>query len=369
MTRLLAVAPLLAALTGGALREPPPAFRLDRLADGVYAVVRTEGAGHIVDANSLIVITDRDVIVVDANLTPSSARAVIARLKGITSKPVRYLVNTHFHDDHVAGNQAFVEAYPGVEIIAHPLTRDDIIDAGPTARAQFAKALPGNVAYARSQMLAGKGFDDLPLTPRKREVLIADTLLANRFVAEVPTIRVTPPTITVSDRMVIERPGRTIEIRYLGRGHTEGDLVVFLREDGILAAGDLVGAPVPYAGTGFIAEWVETLDRLRALRASVIVPGHGPVIRDTTTVPLLASALLAVDSAARRGVADSVGVPKIVARTALDDTRNAFTHGDSGFDELWRLYFLTAAVQRAHLDHTGKLPRREIATARANGGG
>jgi glyoxylase-like metal-dependent hydrolase (beta-lactamase superfamily II) len=306
--------------------------------------------------------------VVDANLTPSSARAVIASIRTITRKPVRYLINTHFHDDHVAGNQAFVAAYPGLDIIAHPLTRDDITGAGPTARAQFAKSLPGNVAYARSQMRAGKGFDDLPLTPRKREVLIADTLLANRFVAEVPSIRVTAPTITVSDRLVIERPGRTIEIRYLGRGHTEGDLVVFLREDGILAAGDLVGAPVPYAGTGFIAEWAETLERLGAMRPRVIVPGHGPVIRDTTTVPLLARALREVDGAVRRGVADSLSVQKIVAGTIMDETRNAFTHGDSGFDELWQMYFLSAAAQRSHLDHTGKLARRDIPTVPATGG-
>lgn len=369
MTRLFAVAPLIAALTTGSTPEPPSDFRLERLAEGVFAVVRTEGAGHIVDANSLLVITDRDVVVVDANLTPSSARAVIARLKAITSKPVRYLVNTHFHDDHVAGNQEFVAAYPGVEIIAHPLTRDDILDAGPKARAQFAKALPANVAYARSQMLAGKGFDDLPLTPRKRDVLIADTLLANRFVAEVPSIQVTPPTITVSDRMVIERPGRTIEIRYLGRGHTEGDLVVFLREDGILAAGDLVGAPVPYAGTGFVAEWAETLERLDDLHARVLVPGHGPVIRDTTTVPLLARALRGVDSVVRRGVADSLDVQTIVARTAMNDVRSAFTHGDSGYDELWQLYFLAAAVQRAHLDHTGKLARRGGPVTRGAEGG
>ena len=180
-----------------------PSFRLEKLADGVYAAIRTEGAGHIIDANSLIIISTRDVIVVDANVTPASARGVIAAIKKLTTKPVRYVVNTHFVDDHVLGNQAFAEAYPGVEFIAHPLTRDDMLHFATAPRRQFIHDLPGNVAAARTAMAAGKGFDGQPLTRRKHDILIADTLLANHVIAEFPKIVLTPPTSTVRDKLTL----------------------------------------------------------------------------------------------------------------------------------------------------------------------
>lgn len=336
-----------------------PKPRVERIAEGVYAVMRTEAAGHIVNANTGFIVTDRDVIVVDANVTPSTAREVIEAIRTVTTKPVRYVVNTHFHDDHVAGNQAFADAYPGVEFVAHPFTRDDMVGAGAEARAQFAKALPGNVAFARSQMLAGKGFDDKPLTDRKREVLVADTLLANEFVAEVPLIRVVPPTVLVRDSLIIARRGVTIEVRYLGRAHTEGDLIVRVRERDVLFAGDLVGVPVPYVGNAsFISEWISVLGRIKAYTPRLIVPGHGPIIRSMQPVDLLSRTFAKIDSAAREYVASGKDQNAFASELNLGAERQAFTGNDSAFDELWRTYFRAMALQQAFVEASGKLQRR-----------
>ena len=336
-----------------------PSFRLEKLAEGVYAAIRTEGAGHIIDGNSLLIITDRDVIVVDANLTPTSARGVIAALKALTPKPVRYVINTHFVDDHVLGNQAYAEAYPGVEFIGHPLTRDDMLHFATGPRTQFARELPGNVAFARKSMGEGKGFDGRPLTPRKREVLVADTLLANHFVAEYPRIRVTPPTLLVRDRMTIHRDGKTIDIIYHGPAETEGDLTVFIREDGILAAGDLVGWPIPYASPlTFVGGWADALRDVQKLGARVIVPGHGEVIRDTLPVTRLIDVLADVRRQADDAVKAGLTLEAFRARLDVREHRLAFTQGDPALDELWSSYFLFMSAARAFEESAGTVVRR-----------
>src|SRR6185295_10239565 len=101
----------IATLTGIA----QPRFKIVKLAKGVYAAIRTEPPGLTVNANSVFIINDSDVVVVDTTLTPGTARETIAALRQLTNKPVEYVINTHWHDDHIMGNQAYREAFPGVE--------------------------------------------------------------------------------------------------------------------------------------------------------------------------------------------------------------------------------------------------------------
>src|SRR6185503_20486291 len=90
-----------------------PNFKIVKVGNGVYAAIRTEPPGLTVNANIVFIVNDDDVVVVDTTLTPGTARETIAALKRITNKPVRYVINTHWHDDHIMGNQAYREAFPG----------------------------------------------------------------------------------------------------------------------------------------------------------------------------------------------------------------------------------------------------------------
>lgn len=102
-------------------REPAVGgFTVEQLADGVYAAIRTDPPGLMVDANSLFIVNDSDVVVVDA---PEASAEMIQALRKITAKPVSFLVNTHWHDDHVIGNAVWRNAYPGVRFIGHASLR------------------------------------------------------------------------------------------------------------------------------------------------------------------------------------------------------------------------------------------------------
>ena len=95
-----------------------PNFTVEKIAEGVYAVIRTEPPGYLFQSNSTFIVCDSDVIVVDPQFTLAATKEVIAALRTITSKPVTYVINTHSHEDHVVGNQVYRDEYPGVKFIA-----------------------------------------------------------------------------------------------------------------------------------------------------------------------------------------------------------------------------------------------------------
>ncbi len=138
-------------------------FTLEALAPGVHAVVRTEPAGMMFDANNLLVIGEEGVLVVDSNATADSSRAVIRALRGITTKPVRYLVNTHWHLDHFEGNAAWLEAYPGLEIVGHAATREELAGIGAKNRAGMLEFGPGMVDSLRKRVAEGRDRAGMPL--------------------------------------------------------------------------------------------------------------------------------------------------------------------------------------------------------------
>lgn len=254
-----------------------PGFEIQKLAEGVYAAVRTDPPGLMVDGNCVFIVNDEDVVVVDA---PEAARDLLPLLRSLTPKPVRFVVNTHWHDDHITGNAVYRKAYPGVEFIGHAALRAYLPTTGAENRRAMIEGAPGFMAYIRSQMEQGKSLTGDPITEEERASYESDGRLVDRYMAEVPHSEVVLPTIAVTDRLTLYRGSRKIEILHLGRAHTSGDLVVFLPVERIVVAGDLVVWPVPLVGAeqSHVAEWGATLEKMLALNPSIIVPGHGPVL-------------------------------------------------------------------------------------------
>lgn len=309
------------------LRQPDAAerFTVERLADGVYAVMTQKPAGLFFETSSLVVIGERDIAVVDAQFSRAATLRVLAEIRRLSRKPVRYVINTHYHDDHITGNQVYADSFPGVEFVAHEFMRDDMASIGGQNRQQFASALPGTLGFFRGLLQQGKSFDGSPISAEERVAFAADSLLGTRFLAEYPTLRTIPPTRTFSDRLVLDLGGRAVEVRYLGKGHTRGDAVVVLPAEGIVAAGDLVVWPVPTIGsTSLPAGFGATLEGLLALRPRVILPAHGPVMHDDAhvrqTIRLLGAIRSQVDAAVARG--DSL--PAVRKAVDLSEFRRAF---------------------------------------------
>lgn len=324
-------------------------FILDKVADGIYAAIRTEPAGYSFVANSVFIVNDDDVVVVDTGVGPAVAREAIAALKKITAKPVKYVINTHWHDDHMMGNEAYRDAYPGVEFIAHANAKTAIDTTGASNRKQLIENGPAFVAQLQKRLAEN-------LSEEERASHLADSAWGQRYFAEAPQFRPVAPTLGVATDLNLVRGARTIQIRYLGRAHTAEDLVVYLPKEKILISGDLVVWPIPLFGTtSFPLDYANTLEKMLALPAATLIPGHGPVMRDNAYARDVLALLNSLDGQVKAAAARGESLADTRKHVDLTAFRTRFA-GDSALKgSLFDNYVVFPGVQRAFQQATGAL--------------
>ena len=323
-------------------------FEVQKLADGVYAVIRKEPPGLMFDANNIFIINERDVIVVDANFSLASTREVLGALRKLTVKPVKYVVNTHWHDDHITGNQIYREAFPGVEFIAEESAVVDMAGMGAKNRKGLQENTPNLIKLFRTQVEKNKSLAGQDLTEEERASYLKDAGLLERYLESIPQLEIISPTLLVKDRLVINRGTRRIEILHLGRGHTPADLVVHLPQEGILITGDLVVSPVPLIGsTSLPADYSATLERLLAIKPKIIVPGHGRVMTDDAyirqMIRLLNSLKRQTESAVKRGET----LEQARKSVNLEEFRQAFAGASRNKSFIFQTYVVAPGVEAA----------------------
>jgi cyclase len=247
-------------------------FDFRRVADGVHVAVAAPA--YKVNSNTAIVESDDGVLIVDTHSKPSAARVIVDRLRDVTARPVRYVVNTHFHWDHWHGNEVYPAAYPGAEIITNQLTREAMVRKGLKRIQDHVRQGPGEIARLRAELAAATAED-------ARARLRADLRLAEAYLAEVAALKPALPTMAFERTMTLYRRDREIHLLYLGRAHTEGDVFVHLPREKVVITGDAVIGWTPFMGDGYPEDWVATLDRLAALEWDTLIMGHGePAGRD-----------------------------------------------------------------------------------------
>jgi cyclase len=237
-------------------------YKFEKIADGVYYA--TGGFG----SNNVVIVNDDDILLVDTGTSPANARAFVADVKMLSNKPVRYVVNTHWHYDHTDGNSIFG---PDVQIIAHDYVRTaittfDVLNREPYKTSQG--TVVAQVEDLKKQVAGEK--DAARKTTLSKQLSDAENVLV-----QLKEIKPTPPNVTYSSKIVLHRGQREIDLMFLGRGHTGGDTVVYLPKEKIVATGDLMESRPAYMGDAFFDEWVTTLDALKKLDFDVDLPGHG----------------------------------------------------------------------------------------------
>ena len=266
----------LLALSLALFATAPPVFaqperKVTQLAAGVYEIQHRSFSG-----NTTVVIGDRQVFVVDTCYLPSDARQDIAQIRQWTDKPVSFVLNTHFHNDHNLGNRVYMDAFPALTIIAHVETKKEMDLFGPGSASRDEK----DVANLQQMLATGKTPDGQTLT--EADKIQVKNALARRIpvLEEIKKIKFQSATLTFDHDFSIDLGNREVQIKFLGRGNTGGDAVAYLPKEKIVIAGDLVVYPIPYIYDGYPSEWIQTLQNLAQLDADTIVPGHGPILHD-----------------------------------------------------------------------------------------
>ena len=339
-------------------------FEVETVGPGVHAFVRSKPPGMLLDSNVVAIVNDDDVVVVDANLTPSSAEATIAALRKLTPKPVSVLVNTHRHADHTGGNAVYLREFPGVEIVGSAAMAEDLA-------AQGEETLQGWIGWA-NQLAAdlpkaldsGTSLGGRQLTAELRASYEGDLGAVREIVEDASRMKVIAPTTTLAGpeaRLVLHRKrsgqDRAIEILALGRGHTRGDLVVWLPAEKILVSGDLVVTPVPLVGAdqSYVDDWTKTLDRVLALIAvdgTITVPGHGPVLRDPSAIVRYRDFLSAVAKHTHAAIERGDTAEKAVESLDVETFRQQMAGDDKVLNFLFATWGRTPAVEAVYREAT-----------------
>lgn len=330
------------ALAGGFLSAAAPASterRVTQLADGVYAIEHRDTGDGFTSGNTSVIIGARQVLVVDAGFLPSTAREDIAQIRQWTDKPISFLLTTHFHNDHNLANRAYMDAFPGLTIIAQLETRKDMDRFGPGSES---RELRGEASLQR-MLSTGKAADGRALKPE--ELTEVKTALAHRGpgMAELKGLKFQSATLTFEHELTIDLGGREVQVKFLGRGNTAGDAIAYLPKEKIVVAGDLVVYPLPYIYDGYPTEWAQTLQNLAQLEAETIVPGHGPIMHDKAYIRLLSdlmkSAVAQLNAELTRvGPAMFRTVDQVKGAVDLSPFRERFAGKDAdlaaGFDDM-----------------------------------
>jgi glyoxylase-like metal-dependent hydrolase (beta-lactamase superfamily II) len=239
---------------------------LSKLAEGVFAQIASPDSDAV--SNSGVVVLDSGVLIFDTHFTPEAGEALLEKVKTVTARPVRYIVNSHFHPDHTHGNQAFT-------------TARHIIGSSNTRRDMLQKDLPN---LNRMQLIAQSQVEqlsrDLSQEPdaKKQEALRDQLSSRQAFMRRMGTLKILAPGMTLDDSLSIVDGGREVQLLYLGTGHTDGDIVLYLPQEKVVFLGDIFfNDAIPNVEDANMLEWIKTLGEALKLDAKTYVPGHGQV--------------------------------------------------------------------------------------------
>ena len=239
------------------------------VAPGIVVAVPRYGGG-----NSTVVVGAEGVLVVDPQGSEAAGRALIEEIRRLTPLPVRFVINTHWHGDHHGGNSAFVQAFPEVQVIAHPATARDIRAHADGELREIAPFLRDNAERALADLERGER-DGQTLDSGQRAQLRAYARAELEGLEGVTDETRYPLPTRLATTLTLEDPAHRIEVLHPGRAHTDGDLWVHLPDHGVLIAGDLLTVPYVVVRSGYPLAKARVLESIGSLQPTIIVPGHG----------------------------------------------------------------------------------------------
>lgn len=314
--------------------------RMQRLADGVYAVLHDDATDEWPHSNTGVVIGTDAVLVIDSCYLPSRAVKDLALIRQVTQKPVNYLVITHWHMDHNNGTIAYRDAFPGIEVVAQRDTAR-FIDINSRYWSRFSTAdgssRRASLAALEAEAAAGQDAKKAAFAVQRRGEL-----------DELAHLTVVRPERVLDQELTLDLGGRTVLVKDWGPANSPHDATVYLPAEKILFTGDIVvQSPLPYTGASWPLPWISVLRSLEAIPVSALVPGHGPLMRDHSYVRQVRTLLEAVVTRVEASIREGRPLDWIQKNLKFDDLRTGpWAERNAQMDEDWA-FTITTIVERA----------------------
>jgi glyoxylase-like metal-dependent hydrolase (beta-lactamase superfamily II) len=318
--------------------SPPGAFQtIERVAPGIWLIHQRQPFELQPVGNVEVIEQSRGLVLIDGGASPGSARRITQLIKSVSEKPVTAIAITHWHSDHSLGVSTLLKTWPQAEVIATNATRAHILgapmaDIYPEGAPEAAKLKPLQDKIDGFIDTLGKRSADqtlpAPMRAGYQSALEEFTLYRQDLDGAFLPAKISG----FATERVLDDAVRPVDLRFLGNGNTDGDLIGWLPKQRIVVTGDLVVSPIPYGFDSYAASWQSALDKLIALHARTIIPGHGLPMHDDSYLKLLRDMLS--DLRARMAV---IG-PKEEMDQAAKDLAPAFVQYQRRFagDDPWR---------------------------------
>jgi len=241
-------------------------FNIETVANGIYfARARPQAMEN---CNAGIFVRSKDVVVVDAHSKPSAAASLIAQIKReVTPKPVRYVINTHFHWDHTQGNHAYRLTGEKVDFIASSMTKQLMADLAVARMKASVDGVPRQIDALRDQAAHATSAGEKNFCAEQIAQLQAYQAELKNYVLELPTI-------TFDKSYVLQDPAYELHLEFHGHAHTAGDVFVYCPQERTMATGDAIHGQLPFIADGFPRVWPRTIDSVGSADFDKIIPGH-----------------------------------------------------------------------------------------------
>jgi len=257
-----------------AQKAPASTFQVEKCADGVWALLANPMA--IGNCNGAVFELSDGLLVVDTHARPSAAQAAINAIRQHTKKPVKYVVITHIHGDHTQGMPAYRKLAPNAQFIIHANSRRRMAEGGDP--------MPGILAGREKLLAEAEAKLKSAATDREKTYWQRVVAESRDFLAEMKSVKLELPELTVTQDFAVYDKLQDVHVRFFGRGHTDGDLVVYSPQKRVLAAGDLVVSTTPNLG-GSVKDYPRTLVAIaQECPFDKGIPGHGSVQNGMTAI-------------------------------------------------------------------------------------
>lgn len=247
----------------------PDLFDIEKVTDGVFAAIAKPLP--LLNCNAAIFEREKDLLIMDAHARPSAVAGLVAQIKrSVSPKPVRYVVNSHFHWDHSQGTPGYRKLAPDAEVIASVATRDLLSSQGAARLKQSVEAAAAQLPQYRKRLESATGPGDKTYW----SLMVRDT---EAYVAEMKSYQPELPDITFDHDLTLHDKFQPLQLAWRGKGHTAGDVVIFSPARKVIATGDLMHGFAPFIGDGFPSIWPATLREVAKFDFEHLIGGHAAV--------------------------------------------------------------------------------------------
>ncbi len=300
-------------------------FDIQKAAEGVYFAHARPQA--VINCNAAIFVRSKDVVVVDAHSKPSAAAAIIHQIRReVTDKPVRYVINTHFHWDHTQGDHGYAMTGSKVDFIASSMTKNLMEKFAVERMKASREAVPGQIEATRKRAEKSASVTEKAYYAEQIRQMEA-------YEADIKDYHLELPTITFDKSYLLADPGFDLHLGFHGRSHTAGDVFVFCPQQRAIATGDASHGWLPNIADGYPRLWPGTIDEVAHADFKYTMGGHGPMQADRTVMMCQRNYIEELVEKVEAGKKAGQTLAEMQARLTVDSLKSMHSQGYRAFLE------------------------------------